>query len=545
MNNDKRSLLAIALCVLFYLGYDRYLKAKYPEYGKRSETASSPGTQPESAPVVTPTSSAAPNATDITAPAVETLSADDLLIQSDTVVYRFSQALGGLERVTLKDFKMSKVEPSAEVELLDQPLAMQGIIDAKTRQPVVNAFRAERQGQSIRFIRNASDIEITQEYTVPEKGYGAALKISFANKGAQPIDLTAGLLFQETAKSKKSSSIMGFIPGVVVERVQLIYRADGSTEWKDLEKYCKDDDALAGSNVSVSYMGIDRHYFLGVFEPKAKSTNYVMTHGMASESSGCPITLVTFDPQGSLAPGQSVSLDFGLYFGPKSLPLMKEHSPDLESAMHLGVFDFIARPLLLVIEGFKQITGNYGVSIILLTFLLKVLFYPLVRASSVSAYKMRKLNPEVQKLREKYKDDKPRQQQEMMKLWVEHKVNPMKGCLPILPQIPVFFAFYQVLQNSIQLRHAPFGLWIHDLSAMDPFFVTPLLMGVAMMVQQRLTPTTGMDKTQEKILMFMPIMFTAMMLTLPAGLTLYMLTNTVTGIVQQKWLYHKLNKAGV
>jgi YidC/Oxa1 family membrane protein insertase len=119
----------------------------------------------------------------------------------------------------------------------------------------------------------------------------------------------------------------------------------------------------------------------------------------------------------------------------------------------------------------------------------------------------------------------------------------MKGCLPILPQIPVFFAFYQVLQTSIQLRHAPFYGWIQDLAVMDPYLVTPLLMGVAMFIQQKLTPMTGMDKTQEKILMMMPIIFTVMMLTLPAGMTLYMLTNTVVGIAQQRWLNHKLDKA--
>jgi YidC/Oxa1 family membrane protein insertase len=157
-------------------------------------------------------------------------------------------------------------------------------------------------------------------------------------------------------------------------------------------------------------------------------------------------------------------------------------------------------------------------------------------------HKMKKLNPQMAAIKEKFKDDRARQQQELMKFMGANKINPMKGCLPVLPQIPVFFAFYQVLQTSISLRHASFGLWIQDLSAMDPYFVTPLLMGVAMFVQQKLTPTSGMDKTQEKILMLMPIMFTVMMLTLPAGLTLYMLTNTVIGIAQQKWLYHRLDR---
>ena len=155
------------------------------------------------------------------------------------------------------------------------------------------------------------------------------------------------------------------------------------------------------------------------------------------------------------------------------------------------MMDWFAKLLLKNLNWWHSFIPNYGVAIILLTLCLKLLFFPLVRASSISMHKMKKLNPQMNALREKWKDDKQRQQQELMKFMVANKINPMKGCLPILPQIPVFFAFYQVLQTSIELRHAPFYGWIQDLSAMDPFFVTPLLMGVAMFVQQKLTPTTG------------------------------------------------------
>ena len=130
----------------------------------------------------------------------------------------------------------------------------------------------------------------------------------------------------------------------------------------------------------------------------------------------------------------------------------------------------------------------------------------------------------------------------MMKFMSENKMNPMKGCFPILPQIPVFFAFWQVLRTSIDLRHAEFMGWIVDLTAHDAYYVTPVLMGIAMFAQQKLTPTTGMDKTQEKVMMFIPIMFTIPMMTFPAGMTVYMLTNTLTSIAQQRWLYYKLDK---
>lgn len=187
-----------------------------------------------------------------------------------------------------------------------------------------------------------------------------------------------------------------------------------------------------------------------------------------------------------------------------------------------------------------DLVSNWGVAIILFTILLKLLFYPLTRAAAVSMHKMKKLQPEMTKLREKYQDDPRMQQQELMRFMSQNKVNPMKGCLPILPQIPVFFAFYRVLSTSLDLRHAPFFGWIQDLSASDPYYVTPLLMGLAMFLQQKLTPTAGMEKAQERVMMMLPLIFTLMMLTLPSGMVLYMLTNTVVSILQQQWLNHKL-----
>ncbi len=549
MKMDYRSIAAIALCVLFYLGYTHYLNTKYPKpVSTGAETSSTPGsnaTTTATTTSATPATSAAPGTP--AAPEVKPLSKDDLTLETDMVVYHFEQNIGGLSSVTLKKYTANKVEktdPDTPMELLDGPLAVQGVTDVETTSlPLAMGFRGERVGRTIRFTRDANDLRIAQEYTVPEQGYGSTVKVTFTNTSAKAIDLTAGILARETIRPKVKSHILGIIPGTVIQRDQAIYNADGSTEWKELEKFCKDDESAKANGVPIKFFGIDRHYFLSILEPKAKTGNLRISHAPNNDA-GCPVTIISYDKQGLLQPGETTALDYSAYFGPKDLQTMKDHNADLESAMHLGTFGFIGRPLLLVIQGFEKVVGNFGVAIILLTLCLKLLFYPLVRASSTSMHRMKKLNPEMQAIRDKFKEDKPRQQQEIMKFMVANKINPMKGCLPILPQIPVFFAFYQVLQTSIQLRHAPFYGWIQDLSAMDPFFVTPLLMGVAMFVQQKLTPTTGMDKTQEKILMFMPVMFTVMMLTLPAGLTLYMLTNTCTGIAQQKWLYRRLDKLG-
>lgn len=542
MNSESRSLLAIVSCVVLYLGYQQYLTWKYPDLNKPKvesslvDTSASQATPPQSAEGTAAAPPAEPTAS------VTQLAPGDLTVETDTLTWHFSQDNGALAGVTLKKYNATKDAASAPVELFDGPMALQGTLDIKGLTPAPGPYAAEKQGRTLRFWRDQGQIRVTQEFTIPEQGYDADLKVSFTNLGQSPVDLTGGLLAHTALVPKKAPSVMGFLPGAVTARDQAVYTADGSTQWVDLEKMCKGDkDPVKVSSEPVGYLGIDRHYFLAVIEPKAKSSSARIEITSANQST-CQLGLLNFDALGSVKPGEAATLDYRLYFGPKELNTMTAHNPALGSAMHLGIFDFIARPLLLIIEGFHKILGNFGVAIILLTVLLKVLFYPLVRASSTSMHRMKKLNPQMQAIRDKWKDDKPRQQQELMKFMAQNKINPMKGCLPILPQIPVFFAFYQVLQNSISLRHAPFFGWIQDLSVMDPFIVTPLLMGVAMFAQQKLTPTTGMDKTQEKILMFMPIMFTAMMLTLPAGLTLYMLTNTVVGIAQQKWLYRRLDK---
>jgi YidC/Oxa1 family membrane protein insertase len=187
-----------------------------------------------------------------------------------------------------------------------------------------------------------------------------------------------------------------------------------------------------------------------------------------------------------------------------------------------------------------KLTQNFGFAVIILTAVLKVAFYPLTRAAAVSMKRMQKLQPEMQRIREKHQAEPQKQQQELMKFMATNKVNPAKGCLPILPQIPVFIAFYNVLSQAIELRHAHFALWIKDLSVADPFYILPLFLGVLMFAQQKLTPNPGMDKAQARVLMMMPVIFTVMMLSLPAGMVIYMITNTLISIAQQQWLNKRL-----
>jgi YidC/Oxa1 family membrane protein insertase len=576
MNNlDSKALLGIALCVLFYFGYSQYLGKKYPDYGKppaeaTSETGQEPNAREPGAtpPGATPPGATPSGATSATAPsanaaitgaaaadtapaAVAKLSAEELTITTDTNVYRFSQDLGALTSVVLKDYKSGKERDSPPVELLDQPLVFAAEIrdgstaDGAAARPGTPAppWNAERRDRTLRFWTTQGDWEIAQEHKIPDKGFGGTVDLVFTNKSAKPLELTSGLVLRTAVIFKTGKKILGVLPGAPGDLETVVSGINGKTAHADLKGKCDDatEPAVDAANEAVEFFGVDSHYFLKVLEPASKTTSLTVRKARGAGDS-CALTFVNGQTNGEVQPGESVRMSYATYFGPKDLNIMHAYDDKLAGTIKLGFFDFIAKPLLAVIHGFRKIFGNYGVSIIVLTILLKVLFFPLMKASATSMHKMKKLNPQMAEIREKFKDDKQRQQQELMKFMGANGVNPMKGCLPILPQIPVFFAFYQVLQSAIELRHAPFYGWIQDLSAMDPYFVTPILMGVAMLVQQKLTPTTGMDKTQEKIMMFMPIMFTAMMLTLPAGMTLYMLTNTVFGIAQQKWLYRRLDK---
>jgi len=226
--------------------------------------------------------------------------------------------------------------------------------------------------------------------------------------------------------------------------------------------------------------------------------------------------------------------------GPRDPGILETVNYRLSEIIDFGIFDFIARPLLFVLNFFYSFVGNYGIAIILLTVVIKIVFWPLTQKSYSSMKAMQTLQPEMQKIREKFKNDKERLNREIMELYKTKRVNPLGGCLPMLIQIPVFFALYKVLLGNIDLRHAPFALWITDLSAKDPYYITPIIMGGTMFLQQKMTPST-MDPTQAKIFMVMPIVFTFLFLNFPSGLVIYWLVNNILTILQQ----YLINKSAV
>ncbi|NIO16153.1 MAG: membrane protein insertase YidC, partial [Deltaproteobacteria bacterium] len=234
--------------------------------------------------------------------------------------------------------------------------------------------------------------------------------------------------------------------------------------------------------------------------------------------------------------------------GPKNSAALKAVGNNFDEVLDYGFFGWIAKPLVLLLKYSNSITGNYGIDIIILTIIIKILFHPLTQRSFASMKKMQDIQPVIKELQQKYKGDKARLNQEVMSLYKTYKINPLSGCMPMILQIPVFFALYKALLVAIELRHAPFMWWVTDLSAPEhlydfnlfgflvPIRLLPLLMGLSMYFQQKLNPSGGMDPTQQKVMNFLPLIFTVMFWGFPSGLVIYWLVNNIISIGQQYFL---------
>jgi len=305
----------------------------------------------------------------------------------------------------------------------------------------------------------------------------------------------------------------------------------------------------------------DTHTYSGELEWLSYGDNYFMTAVIPLDKKGpWDVRMSLLDDKGltestmstkvagSVSRSSVVLGNMNVYIGPKEIERLKAVGHDLSKAINFGWFDPIAKPLLYVLNFMYKYVHNYGVAIILLTVLIKVLFWPLAHKSAQSMKTMQKLQPKLQKIKEKYGDDKERLNRELMQLYKTYKVNPMSGCLPMLLQIPVFFALYKVLLQAIELRHAPFMLWINDLSAPDRLMipgveipmvgglpVLTILMGASMYLQQKMSPSS-LDPTQAKMMQLLPLVFTVMFINFPSGLVLYWLVNNILSIVQQYYV---------
>jgi len=307
----------------------------------------------------------------------------------------------------------------------------------------------------------------------------------------------------------------------------------GGAYFTDVDKYKKlsfTDMSKASLSTSSTdgWIGLVQHYFVGAWIPK----DGLLREFYSKQLSDNVYSIGSVSALGSIAPGATLNVPAKLYAGPQTHTDLKIAAPGLEYTVDYGWLTIIATPLFWVLSAIQKIVHNWGVAIILLTVLIKLAFYPLSAASYRSMAHMREMAPRLQSLKEKFGDDRQKMQQAMMELYKTEKINPMGGCLPILIQIPVFIALYWVLLGSVEMRHAPFVLWIHDLSATDPYYVLPILMGLTMIIQTRLNPTPP-DPIQAKVMQIMPIVFSVFFFFFPAGLVLYWLVNNILSIAQQ------------
>ena len=292
-------------------------------------------------------------------------------------------------------------------------------------------------------------------------------------------------------------------------------------------KFADMADKKFTADVTGGWISIVQHYFISAWIPEPTG-NY-----QYSTTSTEDFNFIRFKGQKlALQPGDSGSVSAGLYVGPKDQYSLEKIAPGLELTVDYGILWWIAQPLFWLLTKIYGVLGNWGFAIIGVTVLVKAAFFQLNAKAYRSMANMRKVQPKLVALRERYADDKQKQSQEMMNLYKKEKINPLGGCLPILVQMPVFISLYWVLMESVELRHAPFVLWIHDLSVMDPYFVLPLIMGASMFFQQKLNPAPP-DPMQAKIMQWMPVMFTFFFLFFPAGLVLYWVVNNVLSIAQQ------------
>jgi YidC/Oxa1 family membrane protein insertase len=382
-----------------------------------------------------------------------------------------------------------------------------------------------KDAKSVTFEGEVGSAHVVKHFFLGEGPYeiGLDLKASAPGKGELYL-LQPG--FQPAPVSKPS-----FLPfssgGEVVETVTPLCRAGGATE------RFKAKEARQEVLGTVAWVGLDQHYFLSVLLATPELGRCLFFRGPETGEQGSALA-IPLDRQ--------LDMSFKLYEGPKQLDLLTAQGRDLEKAVDYGaitnVFAFFAHILLVVMRVLQGFVKNWGIAIILLTFLVKAILYPLTAKSMQSMNEMRKLQPEIEKLKAKFGEDKEKLNMEVMKLYQAHKVNPLGGCLPMLIQMPIWFALYATLQTSVELYHEPF-LWLHDLTHYDPYFILPLAMGASSFLMQRISPQPADNAQAKMLLYFMPIFFTFIMLRLPSGLTLYILVNNVLSIAQQQWLMRR------
>ncbi len=526
---ETRALLAVLISLLVIMVFHYWFASYYappPESTNQTVTAESPS--PKSQPTQKILRKEIPAGVDLSR-------VREIQVENDFLRLLLTEAGVRFKSFELKNYKRTLKDPDPiqmvsapkkglpiEIYLASRPET--GILPY--RGPQKTHFRLKpEEPLEMRFVPEYSG-ELLLDKTLVFKGHSYLfdLFIRVRNTGKESV---------------KDRVLLRLVAAPFSDGTRYVFKGPAYFDGQHLEevKLKKDLREYAGP---LKWVGYEDAYFLAALLPQ-EELKWRVTFRKLDEKVD---EVILWTPEFELPPGGEKTFRFSAYFGPKKMEILKEIGRGLPEALHFGFFDPVAKPLLWCLKFFHRYVGNYGLAIILLTVLIRILFWPLNHLSYKSMKKMQEIQPLIQKIREKYKDDPQRLNQELMHLYRTYKINPFSGCLPILIQIPVFFALYKVLLQAIELRHAPFFGWIQDLSAPDrlpvgfdiPYLgglpVLTILMGLSMYFQQKLSPTS-LDPTQAKIMLFMPLFFTVLFVNFPSGLVLYWLVNNVLSIAQQ------------
>lgn len=498
-----------------------------------------PSSEPQGKAAATPTTTAE------AAPTAAAPAPAPVLVHVKTDVYdlKIDTRGGNIVEVHLPTYPVHKDQPDVPIELLNQTPAhyfvFQDGLRAADGQPEANHLASFATAATSYTMASGADtlevpltwqgadgVTVTKTYTFHRGSFAIDQHYTVANHGTEPYKVAQYLQIQRVSTPQKRS--MFDID---------TYSFHGPVAYNG-EKYQKikvEDLAKTPFSEQVSggwFAAIQHHFLAAAIPPTGQDWKY------NAREEGGKFQISAIGPLTTVAPGATANLDAKLFIGPKLQKQLKATAPKLELTVDYGRLTLLAQPLFWVLEKVHGVVRNWGLAIIIVTFLIKLVFYKLSETSGRSMARMRKLQPRMKALQERYKDDRQAMSSALMDLYKKERINPAAGCLPMVVQIPFFIAWYWVLVESVELRQAPFVLWITDLSSRDPYFILPLLMGVAMFFQQRLNPPPP-DPVQAKIMQIMPIAFTGFFAFFPAGLVLYWLTNSVLSIAQQ-WRINKV-----
>jgi YidC/Oxa1 family membrane protein insertase len=480
----------------------------------------------------------------------QTVLADRLVKVSTPKMIVWIDPLGGdIVGVRLPQFPVSLEEPDVPFVLLDNGaghtyIAQSGLsgedaLDSDDRRrPLYTVDRVdyhiEGVGQAVTLKYETDGLLVEKTFHFEPDDYLIEMNYRVVNIGIDRFsaNLFAQLKWDGSNTTSESGFSMGPRPYVGAALTTQESRYE-KVSFEDL------DEENLRETVTGGWIAILQHYFLGAWVADANETNQFYGHSKPGDDT----YVVGFvGPAFTIEPGLSKTVGAGFYAGPKDQKRLKVIAPNLNLTVDYGFLWWLAVPLFYVLDTLQSIVVNWGLAIILLTILVKIVLFPLSAASYKSMAKMKKLSPQLKRLQERHAGDRQKLSQEMMELYKREKANPLGSCLPLLLQMPVFISLYWVLYESVELRQQPFFGWIHDLAAMDPFFVLPILMGASMYFQQTLNPPMP-DPMQARVMKMMPIVFTGLFLFFPAGLVLYWLVNNLLSMAQQWYTTHRIEQA--